>query len=96
VNPVKAVLLDAAQELETSGWCQGEYMNDAGEHCLVGALQVAAGTDGALLFDAKLAVLRQLEMQVGANASIINFNDEQGRRADEVIALLRETAEAQS
>jgi len=88
MNRVRAVLLDAAQELLSSGWCQGEYVNDLDQHCLVGALQVATGADTSLLFDAKAAVLHEL------GDSIISWNDEQGRQADEVIALLYRTADS--
>lgn len=44
MKTVKDVLLEAAEILETRGWCQGNYIDPkTGSCCTVGALMLAAG-----------------------------------------------------
>lgn len=87
MSAVSEVLLRAAEVIDVDGWCQFDFTNGQGQHCLVGAIKSAAHNDPYLVLDAKDAVSSHL-----GGLSIINWNDSQGRRADEVTALLRATA----
>lgn len=91
MSAVSEVLLRAAEVIEADGWCQFDYTNNQGQHCLIGAIQTAVYLRcevPSLLSDAKAAVSRHL-----GEMSVISWNDSQGRRADEVTALLRATAQ---
>lgn len=95
MSAVADVLLRAADVLETDGWCQLTGVDSKGRRCIVSALGLASGEgagSGQLWAQANLAVLRQL----GNDLLLSAWNDERGRTADEVTALLRATAEAQS
>lgn len=42
---VPQVLRDAAELIERDGWCQGQFVDDAGCHCAVGSILAATGWD---------------------------------------------------
>lgn len=83
----KRVLLDAANLIETRGWHQGSYESKDGCLCIFGAVHQAANHG-----DYEEAWHLLWERTV--TDSPIDWNDQPGRTKDEVLALLRETAEA--
>ena len=93
--PPSVVLLNAAELLETRGWCQSTYYNDNGACCLVGAIgAVVLGRD-----DTSLDLCR-VEMSHPAMALVRKvtdeipsfWNDRPGRTRAQVISRLREAA----
>lgn len=90
-----AKVCDAAADLlETDGWCQNK-MHHLGHHCLVGALDLAAG--GVCepgLCKAVLDTLTTAEPGCSTRAALSRWNDEQTSRRP-VVRLLRRTASAQ-
>jgi hypothetical protein len=90
MNP-RDVFQRAAEILRERGWCQGQYVCDDGSCCLLGAVLTAEDPDAPVdrpwprwmqdYWDA--AVPRGLPA---------TWNDEPGRTADEVIALLERLA----
>jgi hypothetical protein len=76
----------AADLLATNGWIQGAPSDEHGRYCIDGAVNVV--TDDANVYkDATEAVLDHL-----GTPSITGWNDKPGRTAEQVIAVLRETA----
>jgi hypothetical protein len=76
----------AADLLATNGWIQGAPSDKHDRYCMTGAINVV--TDDADVYeDATEAVLDRL-----GTPSIIWWNDQPGRTAEQVIAALRETA----
>lgn len=79
----------AADLIETKGWCQGFYTNDAGGMCIEGALIRATEADErdsvGLFTNAAAAIIAH-------GKGFVAFNDTPGRTAAEVIGLLRDTA----
>lgn len=96
------VLKKSAEILRTSGWCQGEYENQDGAHCLMGAMRAATGVDRLCLreyehnnFYAARDFLDWYVYQKLNYCGIVNFNDTDGRTVEEVLALLDEAANRQ-
>jgi hypothetical protein len=95
------VYRQAADVLRHDSWGQGRLHGSDGTHCLVGALCVVTGKNGNLLakVEPELTPLADL---LGGNPAcggelaeivIINWNDADGRTADEVVTLLEQAAE---
>lgn len=83
---VRDVLLGAAEVIAERGWCQGRYLDSSGAVCIEGSLRRAAQPSHDHLFEACLAVDRNV------GRDIVAWNDAPGRTAEEVIAKLREVA----
>lgn len=84
MNPAQ-VLLAAAEELRTHGWCQSDFADGAGRHCTPGAINVVA--QGVNTYAASELLRNHLEIDW-----IDDWNDTPGRTADEVIAALEAAA----
>jgi hypothetical protein len=79
----------AADLLSTDGWIQGAPSDEHDRYCMVGAVNVVT-EDADVYVDAIEAVEAVLD-HLGA-LSIADWNDEPERTAEQVIAVLRETA----
>jgi hypothetical protein len=79
-------LREAADLLAAAGWIQGQPSDEHGRYCMVGAVNVVTD-DADVYVDATVAVLDHL-----STPSIAWWNDRPGRTAEQVIAVLRETA----
>ena len=93
-------LARTADVLERSGWCQGSFVNEAGEMCMLGALRVACGCEpdarhgeylrkGSGYDDAVREMYRRLPGETGTGFPLSRYNDEPGRTLGEVLAMLR-------
>lgn len=109
-NPVqhqlKADLLAAARLLEERGWCQGFEITSSGRMCMLGAMKAAAGfgvvqkLDTTLVFEKPtdgrwtrfFAMFRVVEKRLPTPVSY--YNDNRDRTKEEVVAKLREIADA--
>lgn len=99
---VADVLEAAAKYLEEHGWTQDVFVTYDGCACAVGAIRLAAGggrheddethiQTNYLSSTATAAVSKRL----APVSSLLSWNDEPDRTADEVITLLREVAAAE-
>lgn len=88
-HDARQILNDAAQYLETHGWCQGamQYRNKV---CLYGAIN-AANKCGYV--EAEIEVNHMLRAVTGT-FSIVGWNDAPGRTKQQVIKVLRAAANA--
>ena len=84
-SSVVDVLNRTADILEDGGWVQHAYETDKGEHCLIGALEVAAPY-GTLYSEARNALFDVV------GTSPLSWNDMPGRTKEQVIAVVREAA----
>lgn len=82
------VLRKAAEYLETHGWMQGDYGVPGGPSCLLGAMRK---TTRATTPDYDIAYWA-IRKSVGGRLPV-EWNDQPGRTAEEVIAKLREVAD---
>lgn len=83
---------EAAKVLRKSGWCQGEYHDKHGHHCLLGAMGVVAEVaDGRFYYDDN--PVPALKEVVGEP---ICFNDQTDQTAEDVIAALEIAADLAS
>lgn len=93
--------LDAAADiLITDGWCQGQYSDEQGRVCALGAIgkAIIGNAYGHLTSDATAEA--RYQAAIGAVAAyradsvygIPEWNDEPGRTEDDVHDLLRNTA----
>jgi hypothetical protein len=75
-TPVAALLQRAATRLESSGWCRGATVNEAGARCMYGAVQAeargSAGLEASGLGVLLAAIRRQFDPDA---ASVPAFND---------------------
>lgn len=96
-DPWRQLLRDAADRIARDGWCQGKYA-DGRRRCLLGAIGFSIVNEipeeNVHAACQVRAVLRARGVSVNGHVSIAAWNDAPGRTADEVIALLREAAEA--
>jgi len=90
------VLREAADLIESDGWCRRRWEADTGERCLVTALDAAADDNEDLLHEAVSALIGR----IGAPAAPVRmlraltaWNDAPGRTVGDVTALLRAAAE---
>lgn len=65
----------AAKLLEKKGWCQGEFENKKGEHCMLGALGLRRTPE-------------ELRQFLPEEEVAVTFNDTPGRTIEEVIDVL--------
>lgn len=99
-NEEIADLIDKAHdELLHSGWCQGNFSNNDGTVCAVGALGLAVGVHPACgLLDSKVktaleAVATTIRPNYGsASGVVMGWNDLPGRTEDEVFDAFRQTS----
>lgn len=105
------LLARAAELIGERGWHQGDYGNDDGCVCAIGALRAAAAEASGLqktavdravffehfidrtVFDVMVDATTMLDEASPCRAIDI-WNDQAGRTADEVVALMRHVAEA--
>lgn len=86
-DPVRQVLLDAADLLERDGWCQHISLDFEGRHCAWGAM-VASAKDSV----SYSVAADNVEAAVGR--VLTAWNDDKRRTAKSVIRKLREVANA--
>ncbi len=84
IDPWRMTLLEAANKIETGGWCQGTIRRD-GCHCIMGALIAVAKSEFGKALDSLRTTI--------ASDKIIIWNDTPGRTKEEVITALRRAAE---
>lgn len=89
------LLEQAADLLETEGWCQMTLRNPEGARCAVGALHKISGNTrlkraAQEWLAMRLNIFALANMYVGAQ--LVLWNDSPGRTIDEVIDLFKETA----
>ncbi|MFD5675596.1 hypothetical protein [Streptomyces sp. NPDC127040] len=74
---VDAVLREAGRLITKRGWCR-RWLTDGTALCARGAIQAAAGGEGALADDAEAALYAAIEReQPGAYLSVPDWNDQQ-------------------
>lgn len=107
---VAADLRAAADVLERDGWTQEGYVGPSGSRCIVGVVtKVLGGDDGEksvpLANKGRMVAARRMIAEQLDDActdywyDVIDWNDAEGRTAEEVIATLRaaaDSAEAES
>jgi hypothetical protein len=93
------VYRETAKLLRKKGWMQGAPYNGAGNQCLVYTVDCIlrrlgqGGLEGTML-DVASPLMEALGLAPSAYwATLLDWNDEPGRTADEVITLLEQTAE---
>jgi hypothetical protein len=91
------ILLGAAA-IVRERWRQGDYGRDGGPRCLVGAIAEAGEFHGGGLYD-KFAVVerspiyKRLVDSLGIlGSTVVNWNDQEGRTAEEVAEALERAA----
>ena len=94
-------LLEAARILREGGWITGEYEDDRGAHCLVGAVSAAYGCDGGWAETGAGEDIAAIETAIGllfpdhASEMIVDFNDDtETTEADVLLVLEKAAAEA--
>lgn len=101
---VAEVLEQAADRIEERGWTQGAYLRTDGTCCARGAIRLTLGGEVGENFDEdKLYVSDGGDFECDViwtlhhelDTSLMEWNDDPERTADEVIALLREVAAAE-
>jgi hypothetical protein len=93
MNAVAKILTDAADLIDSDGWCQGEVRSADGCYCLTGALHTANAPhkDWAIYDSARAAI----QAETG-KTWIANWNDADGRTQVEVTTMLRTVAAKQA
>ncbi len=93
---VVTTLTGAADYIDVHGWIQGTAEDDEGHVCALGAIDKAAENLSVediirrrAIYYASIDAVRKHIRQIGVS----HWNDEEGRVAEEVTAMLRETAE---
>jgi hypothetical protein len=92
---VADVLRHAALLIEERGLCQdGAYGDDNGSLCAIGSINVSRGKDRMAdsLDDPAVSALYDWVWRNVGDLSVIDWNDSDGRTAEEVAAALRATA----
>jgi hypothetical protein len=80
-------LLNAADLLETEGWCQGRFFHASGARCALGALVHSTISQR----EVRGTVVSRL-YRITGGIDITLWNDAAERTADEVVAALRAAA----
>lgn len=88
------ILTKAADLIDEFGWMQGEYYNEKGCLCAVGAIRVAADgyVEGAFPSEAATRAIDLVAVHLDTS-SVIEWNDDFDRTQAEVVAKLRAVAE---
>jgi hypothetical protein len=81
----------AADLLATNGWIQGQPSDEHDRYCMAGALYAVTDAEGVYLA-ASQAVREHLNDLDATSWGLVSWNDRAGRTAEQVIAVLRETA----
>jgi len=94
IEPWQKVLLDAANLLESAGWCQNMMGDSFGRHCAIGAIHAVKCDDLHSMANAACALSKHI--QTGFSRSkyidIPDWNDYRGRTKEQVIATMRKVA----
>ena len=102
-EPWRATLRDAAALLEARGWCRGELFRANGETCLAGAILRVADRDlppamaanaANAMAQCRAILRRRLGLAPDIRVSLSEWNDAPERTMADVVALLRDAAEA--
>jgi hypothetical protein len=92
-DPVSQLLWDAADLLERNGWCQREFEDEQGRHCLVGAIN-RAPSPGVYSLELEIQRLSATGyMQTFLGMEPMRWNDMHGRTKEEVVSALRRASE---
>lgn len=83
LEPWRQVLLDAADYIETYGWCQHDIRDEQGRVCIVGAMKAVRRDNAVMAFEILSKNLRMLPSR---------WNDDVHRTKEQVVAKLREVA----
>lgn len=90
MNIIAEILDLTADRLEKEGWCQGDGFPNG--HCILTAAPLSIGRQEALAF---LANRLGGDVPLGGHAGfLVKWNDTPGRNETEVLAALREAAQA--
>jgi len=99
--PAVRLLSIARELLSRHGWTQLLERDPGGSYCLTGALLEAARDDDALYRRALRSVGERLGVPAcpmggyGCHCAVVNWNDQEGRRSEEVLAKLDEVIRAE-
>ncbi|OZF40777.1 hypothetical protein CH296_00535 [Rhodococcus sp. 14-2496-1d] len=90
---ISEILARAADLIEEHGWMQGEYVNDKGCLCAVGAIRIAADgkVEGHFPSNAATQAIDLMAGHLDAG-SVIEWNDDVDRTQTEVVGALRAAA----
>jgi hypothetical protein len=86
------VLRKAAEILGERGWCQRSSMDDQGHLCALGALGVASRAISPSAYTKAGAALAR-HLCIESRYDIPEWNDVQGRTAEDVILAMKRAAE---
>ena len=88
MNQLTTDLRAARAYLVEHGWCQNESMNDKGQVCIDGAMQYSIGDTCSDVTGARYAATADsVYHALNYVGGYINWNDQEGRTQDEVLAL---------
>lgn len=102
---VQKVCNEAADLIEEKGWCQGQYEDDGGRHCLLGAVSKADADLQSILrcpenewkrraiisaLGGRLGWQERPEYVLTGWNALTTWNDDPKRTQEEVVALLRD------
>ena len=99
--PAVRLLSTARDLLSQHGWTQLLERDPGGSYCMTGALLEAAGDDDALYHQALRSGGERLGVPAcptggyGCHCAVVNWNDQEGRRSEEVLAKLDEVIRAE-
>lgn len=96
LTEAQRVCVEAADYIEKYGWCQGTIAKPTGDVCLMGALRAAAGIPDKAQWTALGTAALNLVHATLPCILPADWNDEEQRTKDEVVALLRSASHAQS
>lgn len=91
----REALVAAADLLDSDGWVQGIGRTSAGQHCAMGAIdEVACRAEyHPMVHSAAQRALSGFLFSLGYSGNVIDYNDVEGRRAEEVSGAMRKAAE---
>ena len=78
--------------LRRDGWCQGTFVNEHGQHCLVGAMDHAFSFSDDVFSEDDYTLLRSRLYGHIRSTSLTRWNDRKCRTAKDVIKLLQKVA----
>jgi hypothetical protein len=91
---VSELLTAAKAEIQKNGWCQGQYTDNKGQHCILGATMSQILDNNSVYWDA----VKALQGSLGTSGTsgfndVVVWNDDPSRTVDEVIALFDKAIE---
>jgi hypothetical protein len=86
---LRKFIRETKKMLRDSGWCQGNFFDERGGACLVGAICVVRTKPGINATKKQYYKLERILNEVmGMNIELTTWNDMPGRKKSEVFALL--------